>query len=122
MRIMWKQHSQEEDWGFLLIDTRNALNKDNRTEMLWRVRHEWTSGARFSFSCYRHWATLMIRAVNGTCHFLYINKGVTQRDPLEMVAHGLGPLPSHPSYGTYRLPTSASLSHSIWMMLGRAAH
>ena len=26
MRLLWQQHSQEEDWGFLLIDVRNELN------------------------------------------------------------------------------------------------
>ena len=27
VRLLWKQHSQEEEWGFLLIDARNASNK-----------------------------------------------------------------------------------------------
>ena len=25
MRIIWPEHSQEEDWGFLLIDARNSF-------------------------------------------------------------------------------------------------
>ena len=50
MRLLWHQHSQEEDWGFLLIDARNAFNEENRTEMLWAVQHEWPSSAQFTFN------------------------------------------------------------------------
>ena len=60
MRVLWEEHSQEEDWGFLLIDARNAFNEENRTAMLWAVRHEWSSGAQFTFNCYRRWATLVV--------------------------------------------------------------
>ena len=38
-RLQCTQHSQEEEWGFLLIDARNALNEENHTAMLWDVRH-----------------------------------------------------------------------------------
>ena len=51
MRLLWEQHSQEEDWGFLLIDARNDFNQENRTEILLSVQHEWTSGAHFTFNC-----------------------------------------------------------------------
>ena len=51
MRLLWEQHSQEEDWGFLLIDARNDFNQENRTEILLSVQHEWTSGAQFTFNC-----------------------------------------------------------------------
>ena len=44
MRLLWAQHSQDEDWGFLIIDARNAFNEENRTEMLWYVWHERPSG------------------------------------------------------------------------------
>ena len=66
VRLLWQQHAQEEDWGFLLIDMHNVFNENNRTAMLWAVRNEWPSGARFIFNCYRHWATLMIRARDST--------------------------------------------------------
>ena len=75
--LLWQQHAQEEDWGFLLIYTRNALNEENCTAMLWAVRREWPSGAQFAFNYYRHWATLVIRAGNGTGHFLYSKEEVT---------------------------------------------
>ena len=34
MRVLWDEHNQEEDWGFLLIDARNAFNEENRAAML----------------------------------------------------------------------------------------
>ena len=27
LQLLWKHHSQEEDWGFLLIDAHNAFNE-----------------------------------------------------------------------------------------------
>ena len=48
MRVCWEEHAQEEDWRFILIDARNAFNEENWTAMLWAVRHEWPSGARFA--------------------------------------------------------------------------
>ena len=86
VRLMWQQHSQEEDWGFLLIDAHNAFN----TAMMWTVQHKWPSGVWFSFNCYRYWATLVLREGNGTGHFLHIKEGATQVDTLSMVAYGLG--------------------------------
>ena len=58
--------------------------------MLWEVRHDWPSGAQFSFNCYRHWSTLVTRADNGNGHFLHRKEGVNQGDPLAMVTYGLG--------------------------------
>ena len=40
MHVLWKEHQNEEDWIFLLIDTCNAFNEYNRTVMLWAVCHE----------------------------------------------------------------------------------
>ena len=65
--------------------------------MLWIVHHLWTSGARFIFSCYHHWSSLVLKNGNGTARFLNIREGVTQGYPLAMltamVAYGIGVLP-----------------------------
>ena len=72
MSLIWAQHSQEEDWGFLLIDARNDFNEENWMAMLWAMRHEWPSGAPFTFNCYRHWATLVLHdSEDRSGHFLY---------------------------------------------------
>ena len=54
MRLLYQQNSQEEDWGFLLIDVRNSSEKENRTAMIWAVQNEWPSDTQFTFNCYRH--------------------------------------------------------------------
>ena len=62
--------------------------------MLWAVRHEWPSGARFTYNCYLHWATLVVRNTeDGSGHFLHSKMGVTQGDPLAMIAYGIWVLP-----------------------------
>jgi hypothetical protein len=94
MQHVWNAHRSDEDWGFLLIDAKNAFNEQNRTAMLWTVRHEWPSGARFAFNCYRHWSALVLRDNrNGTADFLFSKEGVSQGDPLSMFAYGIGMLP-----------------------------
>jgi hypothetical protein len=90
---LWRQHEEEEEWGFLLVDASNAFNELNRTSMLWTIRHEWPSGARFAFNCYRHWGTLVIRGKGGSMSLLHSKEGVTQGDPLSMFAYGIGILP-----------------------------
>ena len=50
MRLLWAHHSQEEEWGFLLIDAQNAFNLENQTSIIWSVQYEWPSGAQFSFN------------------------------------------------------------------------
>ena len=49
-RLQWTQHSQEEEWGFFLIDARDAFNEENRTAMIWDVRYEWPGGTQFTFN------------------------------------------------------------------------
>ena len=62
--------------------------------MLWAVRHKWPSGAHFTFNCYCHWATLVVRDTGDRSgHFLHIKEGVTQGDPLAMILYGIGVLP-----------------------------
>ncbi len=90
---LWKQNKEEEEWGFLLIDASNAFNEINRTSMLWMIRHEWPSGARFVFNCYHHWGTLVIRGKGGSMSPLYCKEGVMQGDPLSMFGYGISILP-----------------------------
>ena len=93
-RLLWHQNSQEEDWGFLLIDARNAFNEENWTEIIWAVQHKWTSGAQFPFNCYRHWSTLVVRDTEyGSGHLLHSKEGLTQGHPLSMIAYSIGVLP-----------------------------
>jgi hypothetical protein len=84
---------EEEEWGFLGFDAANAFNELNRMAMLWTIRHEWPSGARFAFNCYRHCATLVIRGKGGTVVLIFSKEGVTQGDPLSMFGYGIGILP-----------------------------
>ena len=93
MHSIWDAHKMEEDWGFLLIDARNAFNEINRTVMLWVVRHEWPSGARFCFNCYQHHALLVNRGAIGKTVMIPSQEGVTQGDPLAMICFGIGILP-----------------------------
>ena len=58
--------------------------------MLLAVRNEWPSGAQFTFNCYCHWATLVLRdTLDGSGHFLQSKEGVTQGDPLAIIAYGI---------------------------------
>ena len=62
--------------------------------MIWDVSYEWPSSAQFTFNCYRHWATLVVRDIgDGSGHFLHSKDGVTQGDALVMIAYGIGVLP-----------------------------
>ena len=94
IRMMWQHHSQEEDWGLLLIDARNVFNEENRTAVIWDVSHDWPSCMQFTFKCYSHWATLVVRNTeDGSGHFLYRNYGVTQGDLLAMITYVIGVIP-----------------------------
>ncbi len=90
---LWEQMHGEDEYGFLLVDAKNAFNEMNRTTMLWVVRHEWPSGARFVFNCYRHHTIMNIRGNNGSGATIHSQEGVTQGDPLSMVVYGIGILP-----------------------------
>ena len=94
MRFLWEKQSKEEDSGFFLIDARNAFNEENRTSMLWAVRHECPSGAHFIFNCYLHWATIVVRNTgDGPSHLLHSKEVVNQGYPLSMIAYSIGVLP-----------------------------
>ena len=73
----WTECNEEDDWGVLLVDARNAFNEGNRIKMLWTVRHLWPAGARFAFNCYRHWSTLIFRGKDGnSTSIIQVKKGL----------------------------------------------
>ena len=55
--------------------------------MLWTVRHRWTTGARFAFNFYRHWAQLLLSQPGEPSVTILRCEGVTQGDPLSMVLY-----------------------------------
>ena len=62
--------------------------------MLWDVRNECHGGAQFTFNCYRHWATLVVRDTGDRSgHLFHFKEGVTQGGGLAMIAYGIGVLP-----------------------------
>ena len=92
-QTLWRAHADEADYGFLLIDARNAFNEMDRSMMLWNVRHLWPQGAVFAFNCYRHHALLIVHDSGGRAFSLHSKIGVTQGCPLAMILCGLGLLP-----------------------------
>ena len=94
MHVHLEEHKHDKDWGFLLINARSVFYEENWTSMLWAVRHDWPSGAQFTFNYYRHWATLVVQDTgDGSGHFLHSKEGVTQGDHLAMMAYVIGVLP-----------------------------
>ena len=56
VQYIWDANYTKENWGFLLIDARDAFNEINLIIMLWMVCNLWTSGARFVLNCYSNWS------------------------------------------------------------------
>ena len=95
IRGLWENHADDEEpWGVLLIDARNAFNEGNRKQMVCTARHLWPSGARFLFNMYRRHAVLVMRGDNkGSTVFLHSKEGITQGCPLAMLGYILLLLP-----------------------------
>ena len=93
MRLLWAHHAQEVDYGLLLIDVCNVFNEDNWKAILWSVQFDSPSGTQFTFHCYRHWATMVVRNMYGSGHFLNRKEGVTKGDTLSIITYGIGILP-----------------------------
>jgi len=89
----WKEHAGDSDFGFLMIDAKNAFNEQHRITMLWTTRHEWPQGALFTFNCYKHWTILIAHDPSGAKYTFLSKVGATQGDPIAMIIYALGLLP-----------------------------
>eukprot|EP00957_Ditylum_brightwellii_P084528 6427479-Ditylum_brightwellii.AAC.1 len=74
MDDLWGDFGDDENWGILLVDARNAFNKLNCMAMLWHAGHIWTAGSQYSFNMYLHWKMLVVRGGNN----LFSKEGVMQ--------------------------------------------
>eukprot|EP00957_Ditylum_brightwellii_P070314 5341519-Ditylum_brightwellii.AAC.1 len=70
MGLLWEEFGEEEGWGILLVDARNAFNELNRKAMIWHVS-----------------------VLRGDADVVYSKEGVTQGDAMAMFLHALGVLP-----------------------------
>ena len=86
VKYIWDNKSTKEYWGFLLVYAKNVFNDINQIKMLWTVCHLWLSGALFVLNCYTHWSLVFLRKGNVTFSFMHSREGVTQGDPLAMIA------------------------------------
>ena len=74
---------------------------------------------RFTFNYYCHWGNLVVRdAGDRSGNFSHSKEGVTQGDPLAMIAYGIGVPP--PSLGSFEEPTPASTAYHGCMTRGWA--
>ena len=53
----------------------------------------WPSGDCFVFNCYFHWSSLVFQNSNGTAIFLHSREGITQGDPLAIIAFSISIIP-----------------------------
>jgi hypothetical protein len=96
MQNLWDLHQKEQEWGFLLIDVKNAFNEQKRTSsMLRTVQHEWPSGARFLFHCYNQTlGNTHARRQQWDRRLHFQQKGCHPGRPsLHICAYGIGILP-----------------------------
>ena len=61
VQYIWDAKLSTEDWGVLLVDSKNGFNEINQIGVLSVIRHLWPSRARFFFNCYCHWSLIILR-------------------------------------------------------------
>jgi hypothetical protein len=64
-RQQWEQQADQPDFGFLQVDVKNAFNELDRTIMLYVTRYLWPQGARYAYSCYKHWSVVRFLDTTG---------------------------------------------------------
>ena len=75
------------------------------------VQNEWPSGTQFTFNCFRHWATMVVRNTEDRSdHLLHSREGMTHGDPLALIIYGIGVSLLSESSGAHTL---ASPSHGM---------
>ena len=90
MRSLWEMNSEEDNWGVLLIDTRNDFNEGNLRMMAWVARYEWPSGCMFLVNIHRHHSLLAMRGDDAkNVLSLKSQESCTQGHLLAMVGYGL---------------------------------
>ena len=52
---------EEGPRGKMIFDARNGFKQLSHLEMLWTVRHRWTTEKRIAFNWCKHWAQLLFR-------------------------------------------------------------
>eukprot|EP00957_Ditylum_brightwellii_P064722 4912222-Ditylum_brightwellii.AAC.1 len=82
MNHQWEEHGEEENWGVLLVDAKDAFNQINCRVMLWDVQHLWSVGSRFAFNTYQHWRKLVLQ---GQDELVYRKEGTSYLPPYLLV-------------------------------------
>ena len=54
------------------------------------VHHLWPPGYRFIFNCNCNWSSIVLKNGDGTANIIHSSEGVTQGEPFNMVAYGIG--------------------------------
>jgi hypothetical protein len=80
----------DNDYGVLMVDARNAFNSINRIAMLWNTRILWPRASRFIFNTYRGWSPLIMKNCNTV---LFSQEGIVQGDPMSMFIYAIATLP-----------------------------
>ena len=75
VQYIWDANSTEENYIFLLVDTKNAFNDINGIGMLWTFHHLWMSGDNFVLNFYRHHYLFVLRNGEGTAKIIHIREG-----------------------------------------------
>ena len=75
--IFWSHQYLDEEWGFMVVDTCNVFNNQNRTYMLLYVWQICPFGARFNFNCYFDPIQSFVRAPDSMDKTIPIQEGAT---------------------------------------------
>ena len=81
-------NSSTENWGFLLVNTKNVFNEINRIVMLCMVRDLWPYRAHF-FNYYSNWSLIVLHNGYGAASFLRNREGAIHGGALAMVTYGI---------------------------------